>query len=113
MSTGRRYLSRSKEIAARRLGAETMIMSGRDSTLFTLNEVATVIWEAADGLTPLDEIVNKRVCAEFDVTPEEALRDADALVEEMRGHGILVVSDSPIATAPPAPEAQQGASWAP
>ena len=45
----KRYVARSSEIAARRLGDEMMIMSGRDSTLFTLNEVATIIWEAADG----------------------------------------------------------------
>ena len=44
MSESKRYVARSKEIAARRLGGETMIMSGRDSTLYTLNEVATVIW---------------------------------------------------------------------
>ena len=34
-------MARSKEIAARMLGDEMMIMSGRDSTLFTLNEVAS------------------------------------------------------------------------
>lgn len=112
MSHRKQFVARSKEIAARRLGAETMIMSGRDSTLFTLNEVATVIWEAADGVTPLDVIVTQRVCAEFDVAPEEALRDADVLVEEMAGHGILTVSDAPFAVAAvPAPAPQQGASW--
>ena len=50
LSESKQYVARSKEIAARRLGGETMIMSGRDSTLYTLNEVATVIWEAADGI---------------------------------------------------------------
>lgn len=109
MSEHKRYVARSKEIAARRLGSGTMIMSGRDSTLFTLNEVATVIWEAADGTTPLDVIVTERVCAEFDVAPEEALRDADALVEELAGHGILMVSDAPIAAALAAGASQQGA----
>ncbi len=102
-------MARSKDIAARRLGDETMIMSGRDSTLYTLNEVATVIWEAADGITPLEEIVTRRVCAEFDVTPEEALKDADALVEEMRGHGILQISDAPIGAAAGAETRAQGA----
>ena len=43
-------------------------------------------------------------------TPEEAQRDADALVEEMKGHGILVVSDAPIVAATPERAAQQGAS---
>lgn len=109
MSGGKRYVARSKEIAARRLGSETMIMSGRDSTLYTLNEVATVIWEAADGLTPLDEIVSERVCTEFDVAPEEASRDAHALVAEMAEHGILLVSDAPIAGSATERASQAGA----
>ncbi len=109
MSESKQYVARSKEIAARRLGGETMIMSGRDSTLYTLNEVATVIWEAADGSTPLEEIVTKKVCAEFDVTPEEAMGDAAALVAELVNHGILQVSENPIAAASTARAQGQGA----
>ena len=56
------YLTRSKQVAARMLGGEMMIMSARDSTLFNLNDVGTVIWQAADGRTSLDEIV-ARLCA--------------------------------------------------
>ena len=92
----KRYVARSSQIAARALGGEMMIMSARDSTLFTLNEVATVIWQAADGTTPLDEIVERKVCAVFDVEPAVALKDAESLVEELAARGILLVSDQPI-----------------
>jgi hypothetical protein len=95
-----RYVARSSEIAARRLGNEMMIMSGRDSTLFSLNEVATVIWEAADGLTTLDEIVEHRICQEFDVELAEALRDAEALAEALAKHGIFLLSDKPFRPSP-------------
>ncbi len=100
--TPKRYVARSSEIAARRLGNETMIMSGRDSTLFSLNEVATVIWEAADGLTltALDEIVERRICQEFDVELGEALRDAEALAEALAGHGLFLLSDKPFQSVP-------------
>ena len=54
----KRYVSRSSQIAARMLGGEMMIMSITDSTLFNLNEVAAAIWQAADGVTPLQEIVD-------------------------------------------------------
>ena len=91
----KRYVARSSEIAARRLGDETMIMSGRDSTLFTLNEVATAIWEAADGSTALDEIVQRNICPAFEVELDVALRDAESLAEELAGHGILLLSDEP------------------
>jgi hypothetical protein len=95
----KRYVARSSEIAARRMGDEMMIMSGRDSTLFTLNAVATVIWEAADGSTALDEIVERRICTEFEVERSVALRDAEALAEELARHGILLLSEKPF---PPA-----------
>ena len=52
-----KYIARSSAIAARKLGDEMIIMSALNSTLFTLNPVATVIWQAADGRTPLSEIV--------------------------------------------------------
>ena len=91
------YISRSPAIAARMLGGEMMVMSVTDSTFFTLNEVATVIWQSADGRTPLSEIVERHVCEEFDVTPEAARLDAEHFVHELSQHGILLVSDKPIA----------------
>jgi len=90
------YLAHSKEIAARVMDGEMMIMSARDSTLFSLNELGTIIWQAADGATPLGEIVERKICSEFDVEPEEALKDAEEFVRELAGHGILVVSESPL-----------------
>ena len=97
--TSRRYVARSKAIAARKLGEETMVMSATDSTLFTLDEVASVIWAAADGVTPLDEIVEKKICALYDVSPEVALKDAEALIENLAEHGLLLLSDEPLVEA--------------
>jgi len=82
-----------------------MIMSAVDSTFFTLNEVATSIWQAADGCTPLAEIVSSRICSEFDVDPDQAGRDVEQFVSDLSQHGILLVSDQPIPLPPP-PEAQ-------
>jgi hypothetical protein len=90
------YVARSSKIAARMMGDEMMIMLAPDSTLFTLNEVASVIFNAADGITPLEAIVAERVCSEFDVELEVALKDAEYVVKELVGHGVLLVSDKPI-----------------
>ena len=90
------FIARSPKIAARVLGGELMIMSAVDSTFFSLNEVATVIFQAADGQTPLTEIVEKKVCREFEVEPERARRDAEEFVADLSQHGILLVSDQPI-----------------
>ena len=90
------YLARNPRIAARRLGEETLVMAAQGSTLFTLNPTATILWQAADGVTPLDEIVERHICSEFDVKLEEAIRDAEALAEDLSRHGILVISETPI-----------------
>ncbi|HUV69736.1 MAG TPA: PqqD family protein [Terracidiphilus sp.] len=96
MAATEKFLAKSTDIAARTLGDETIIMSTLDSTIFMLNPTATVIWQAADGNTPLSRIVEEKVCAEFDVPVEEATADAQHFVDELSEHGILVVSDHPI-----------------
>jgi hypothetical protein len=94
--SGTRYVARSPEVAARLFEGEMLIMSAPDSTVFILSDVATIIWQAADGSTPLDEIVATKVCAQFDVLPEVALEDAEQLVQALAGHGLLVLADQPI-----------------
>lgn len=94
------YIARASDIAARTFAGETMIMTGRDSQLFSLNETASVLWNAADGRTPLREIVERDLCAAFDVDAETALRDAQELAAQLAGHGILRVSDQPLAEEP-------------
>jgi hypothetical protein len=90
------YLARDARSAVRVLDGEAMVMSGRDSTLFSLNKTATLIWQAADGQTSLDEIVERRVCQEFDVEFGSALQDAENMARELAGHGILQISEEPI-----------------
>ena len=91
-----KYIARSSAIAARMVGGEMMVMSTADSTFFTLNEVASAIWQAADGRTPLSEIVRSAICREFDVEMEQAQRGADRFVDDLSQHGILLVSDRPL-----------------
>jgi Coenzyme PQQ synthesis protein D (PqqD) len=91
-----RYIARSPKIAARKLGDEMIVMSAVDSSLYTLNEVAATIWQAADGRTPLESIVTDQVCEQFEISAEEAMRDAEEFVTRLSTHGILLVSDQPI-----------------
>jgi len=74
-----------------------MVMNSADSTFFTLNQVATAIFQAADGHTPLRDIVRDRVCEQFDVDFEQAQSDAEQFVNELSAHGILIVSNQPLA----------------
>lgn len=95
------YIARSAAVAARSLDDEMMIMSAKDSTLFTLNPVGTVIWQSADGQTPLAEIVEQKICAQFEVDPADAARDAKSFVSDLASHGILLISEEPITPAKP------------
>jgi hypothetical protein len=92
----RLYVARDPRVAARSLDGEMMIMSGRDSTLFTLNKTATILWRSADGITPLDEIVDRKICADFEVERSVALQDAEALARDLAAHEILKISEQPI-----------------
>lgn len=83
-----------------------MIMSAADSTFFTLNEVATAIWQAADGITPVSRIIREKICRDFDVDHDQAQADANHFIERLSSHGILVVSDQPIANSAKLPETQ-------
>jgi hypothetical protein len=99
------FVARSKAIAARGLAEETMVMSATNSTLFRLNEVASVIWKAIDGTTTLQEIVTHEVCTKYEVTSEVALKDAEAMVRGLAQHGILLLSEKPISVSAGSSEA--------
>ena len=95
MASNGTYLTQSADIASRTIGDDTIIMSTLDSTIFMLNSVGTAIWNAADGATPLSRIIQEQVCAEFDVTDEQAFADAKEFIDELSKHGILLISDTP------------------
>jgi len=90
-----RFLSRAAHVAARPFGGEVMIMSGTDSSLYSLNETASILWQAADGLTPLAQIVERHICTVYDVDPATALRDAEEVAEALASQGILQIADAP------------------
>lgn len=89
------YILRSDNVAARQIGEELMIMSARDSALFSLNETAAVLWRAADGKTALAEIVSRDICPAFDIDAETALRDATELAQGLAERGILQIARQP------------------
>jgi hypothetical protein len=98
VNAGDIYIKPSRDIAARMMADEMVIMAVKNSKVFSLNPTASLIWSAADGATSLREIVAKTVVSEFDVDPETAYRDALELVKELAQEGILVLADHPIPT---------------
>ncbi len=89
-----RYPAKNPHMAWRVYDGQAAILCPDDSTLNTLNAVGTLIWEAADGRTPLSAIV-ARISMEFDVEPPQAERDARAFIDKLCQRGLLTVSESP------------------
>jgi hypothetical protein len=88
------YVARNAQTAWRVYDGEAVVLLAENSTLNTLNAVGTVIWEAADGKTPVGAIV-ARICEEFDVDPAEARRHATAFIEKLCQRGLLTLSETP------------------
>ena len=88
------YLARSSRTAWRVYDGEAVVLLAEDSTLNTLNAVGTLIWEGADGKTPVSALVG-RICAEFDVEPAQAERDEIVFIDKLSQRGLLNVSASP------------------
>jgi hypothetical protein len=88
-----RYLTQNPKTAWRVYDGEAVVLCPDDSTLNTLNAVGTLVWEAADGKTPVSAIV-ARISEEFDVEQERAERDVGAFIEKLCQRGLLVVSDT-------------------
>ncbi len=93
-----RFLARSLQTAWRVYDGEAVIILAEDSTLNTLNAVGTLIWEAADGQTPISAIV-ARICEEFDVESAQAERDATTFVDQLCARRLLTVAEAPAPTA--------------
>ena len=81
------------EVVVRRVGREALLVPVRNrvgdlDSIFTLNETAIVVWEAIDGRTPFDAIVD-RICREYDVERGRAAADAEEIVRSLVEAGLL------------------------
>ena len=104
------YIAHGPRLAARTLATETVILKADDSGLYVLNEIGTLLWRAADGVTPLATIVERLICPRFDVDAASACEDAAEFVRALGGHSILTVSDRPIASEGTAQASAEAAS---
>jgi hypothetical protein len=91
-----KFIRRSRKTAARMVGGEMVVLSVVDSSLYNLNAIASLVWQAADGATPLRAIVEERIVPQFEIDAETAYRDALELVVALGRHGILEVADAPL-----------------
>lgn len=87
------YPLQSPRTAWRVYDGEAIVLCSDDSTLNSLNAVGTMIWESADGKTPISTIVT-RICDEFEVDREQAEHDTLAFITRLRERGLLTLSET-------------------
>jgi hypothetical protein len=82
------YINRSDKAAYRVIDNEVMVVTPGSNKLYVFNRVGSRIWEMANGKTGIGEIATA-ICEEFNVTYEQALKDAIEFAEEISRKGLL------------------------
>ncbi len=84
---------RSESVVSRVIAGETLIIPVRKgvgdlASIYSLNEVASVIWRTVTGPRSPEEIVDA-LHKEFAGEPEQIQRDVRTFLEEMRSAGLI------------------------
>lgn len=88
------YIRQNPDTPARTIDGEAIVITPADSTLHTLNETATFIWDRADGSRTLEQIAAELI-EEFDVEPDALRDDALRFVQDAVRRGLVLVSEAP------------------
>lgn len=73
-------------------GETTVLVDARQGEYFTLNDVGSRIWALAVERVPLVDI-GATLSLEYDVQPDDAVRDAGRVVGDLLAAGLLIPSD--------------------
>ena len=81
----------------REIAGETIVVPVRNNvgdldSIYTLNELGTRIWQLIDGKKTLTQIVDG-ICSAYDVTSEEAEKDALEFLKSLETGGLIRFSD--------------------
>ncbi len=78
-------------VMSRQVGEDTVILDLGSGTYFGLDPIGARVWQLlADG-TNVKQVVTT-LLAEFDVAPEQLQQDVEALVDDLVGRGLVLVS---------------------
>ena len=97
MNISMKRFIKENDFVTRNIKDETIIVpvkgdvSDLDS-IYTLNEVGSLVWKFLDGQTSVSEIVDA-VCSEYDITPEEAQKDVVELIGSLEKAGLIHSSE--------------------
>lgn len=75
------------------LADEAVVLSLRNGNYYGLDPVGARIWSLIQTPRRVDEL-GAAIVAEYDVTPEQCMRDLLALLEDLAGAGLVEVLDA-------------------
>jgi hypothetical protein len=76
-------------LAWREIDDETIVISPNDSVMHELNDTGSFLWKNIDGKKSAEELAGLLV-ENYEVTPDVALSDTQALLEEMSSRKLVV-----------------------
>lgn len=79
-------------LAWREIDEETVIITPNESVMHELNDTGSFIWRQVDGQKSASDIAGL-LAASYEVSPEAALVDTEALLEELSERKLLLPRD--------------------
>jgi len=84
-------------LVTRDIAGETIIVPVKSNvgdldSIYTLNVIGTLIWQLIDGKNGVGQIVDA-ICSSYDVTPEEAEKDALEFLNSLEAGGLIRLSN--------------------
>ena len=81
------------DLVTREIAGETIIVPIRNNvgdldSIYTFNELGTLIWQSIDGRTSVGQIVES-ISRAYDVTPEEASKDTSEFLDSLEEAGLI------------------------
>ena len=88
------FWQKNPALAWREIDDETVIISPHDSVMHELNDTGSFLWKNIDGKKSAAELA-ELLAANYEVTPDIALSDTQALLEEMSSRKLIVNVPAP------------------
>lgn len=82
---------RNNETISGRLHDELVMMDIEKGKYFSLNQVATTIWDMLEQPLSLEEVCNK-LTDEFDIDPVQCRKEVESYLDEMQKLGLVVLN---------------------
>ena len=83
------FWQKNPALAWREIDDETVIISPQDSVMHELNNTGSFLWKNIDGKKSAAELA-ELLAANYEVTPDIALSDTQALLAEMSSRKLVV-----------------------